>query len=256
VDAISLHRYFGLNAPDVVKDDARFLASNVEMERQIEEVAAVCDYVRGRRRSNKRPWLSFDEWNVWYRATGGNGRGQRAPRPLEEIYDLRDALVVGGALNSLMRHAGRVRLACLAQLVNVIAPLFTDATKVVRQTIYYPYAWALSYAKGQVLDIVTDSPSYDVAPAGKVPFVDVAATSDANQMVLFVLNRDLDRPAQVRRASLSPAPKRVGGFCRGPDRRDLKASNTLTAPSTVVPRALRDTARGCDMTFGSACRVV
>jgi alpha-N-arabinofuranosidase len=146
VDAISLHRYFGLNS-DVVKDDARFLASNLEMERQIEEVAAVCDYVRGRKKSAKRLWLSFDEWNVWYRQTGGNGRRERAPHLLEEVYDLRDALVVGGALNSLLRHADRVRLACLAQLVNVIAPLVTDATRVVRQTIYYPYAWALAYAK-------------------------------------------------------------------------------------------------------------
>jgi alpha-N-arabinofuranosidase len=218
------------------------------MERQIEEVAAVCDYVRGRRRSNKRLWLSFDEWNVWYRATGGNGRGQRAPRLLEEIYDLRDALVVGGALNSLMRHAGRVRLACLAQLVNVIAPLFTDATKVVRQTIYYPYAWALSYAKGQVLDIVTDSPSYDVAQVGRVPFVDVAATSDANQIALFVLNRDLEKPAQVRVSWREPAPRRVvsAEVLNG---RDLKAANTLTAPSTVVPRALDMPRASADMTF-------
>jgi len=248
VDAISLHRYFGLNAADVVKDDARFLASNVEMERQIEEVAAVCDYVRGRRRSNKRLWLSFDEWNVWYRATGGNGRGQRAPRLLEEIYDLRDALVVGGALNSLMRHAGRVRLACLAQLVNVIAPLFTDAAKVVRQTIYYPYAWALSYAKGQVLDLVTDSPSYDVTQVGKVPFVDVVATSDGNQIALFVLNRDLDKPAQVRVNWREPAPRRVvsAEVLSG---RDLKASNTLSAPSTVVPRALDTPRAAAEMTF-------
>lgn len=249
VDAISLHRYFGLNS-DIVKDDARFLASNLEMERQIEEVAAVCDYVRGRRRSNKRLWLSFDEWNVWYRATGGNGRRQRAPRLLEEIYDLRDALVVGGALNSLMRHAGRVRLACLAQLVNVIAPLFTDDTKVVKQTTYYPYAWALAYARGQVLDVVTDAPTYDAPSVGKVPYVDVAATIEpsTNQMALFVLNRDLDKPAQVRVSWREGAPRRVVGaeVLTG---RDLKAANTLAAPSTVVPRALDMPRAAADMTF-------
>src|SRR5215510_8140855 len=251
VDAISLHRYFGLNS-DVVKDDARFLASNVEMERQIEDVIAVCDYVRGRRKSSKRLWLSFDEWNVWYRQTGGNGRRQQAPHLLEEVYDLRDALVVGGALNSLLRHADRVRVACLAQLVNVIAPLVSDPTKVIRQTIYYPYAWALAYAKGQVLDIPhdVDGDAYDEASIGKVPFVDVAGTHDPStgESTLFVMNRDLERAREVHVTWLDAVPVRVTGadVITG---RDLKASNTLDAPSTVTPHALEVPRASADMTF-------
>src|SRR5215471_903659 len=251
VDAISLHRYFGLGT-DTPKDDARFLASNVEMERQIEDVVAVCDYVRGRRKSSKRLWLSFDEWNVWYRQTGGNGRGQAAPRLLEEVYDLRDALVVGGALNSLMRHADRVRLACLAQLVNVIAPLFTDERRVIRQTIYYPYAWALAYAKGQVLDIPhdVDGDAYDEASIGKVPFVDVAGTHDPStgESTLFVMNRDLEHAREVHLTWLDGAPTRVTAaeVITG---RDLKASNTLAAPSTVIPHALEVPRASADMTF-------
>jgi alpha-N-arabinofuranosidase len=249
VDAISLHRYFGLSS-DSVKDDARFLASNLEMERQIEDVAAVCDYVRGRKRSAKRLWLSFDEWNVWYRQTGGNGRRQQAPHLLEEVYDLRDALVVGGALNSLMRHADRVRLACLAQLVNVIAPLVTDATRVVRQTIYYPYAWALAYAKGQVLDISTDVAAYDAAPVGKVPFVDAAGTLDpaTGDIALFLLNRDLERARELRVSFRDAAPVRVVGaeVLTGAN---LKALNTLDAPSTVVPAKLDTPRAAADMTF-------
>jgi alpha-N-arabinofuranosidase len=249
VDAISLHRYFGLNS-DIVKDDARFLASNLEMERQIEEVAAVCDYVRGRRRSAKRLWLSFDEWNVWYRQTGGNGRREKAPHLLEEVYDLRDALVVGGAINSLLRHADRVRLACLAQLVNVIAPLVTDTTRVVRQTIYYPYAWALAYAKGSVLDLATDVEVYEVAPLGKVPFVDVAGTIDpANgNTALFMLNRDLERARELKVVWRDAAPARVVGaeVLTG---RDLKAVNKLDAPSTVVPRRLDTPRPASEMTF-------
>jgi alpha-N-arabinofuranosidase len=179
---------------DAVKDDARFLASNLEMERQIEDVAAVCDYVRGRKRSAKRLWLSFDEWNVWYRQTGGNGRRQQAPHLLEEVYDLRDALVVGGALNSLMRHADRVRLAFCSAL-NVIAPLVTDATAVVR-TIYYPHAWALAYAKGQVSTFRRTSPRMTRPPSEKAalstrPHPD-PATGD---IALFLLNRDPSAPA-------------------------------------------------------------
>jgi alpha-L-arabinofuranosidase len=249
VDAISLHRYFGLNS-DVVKDDARFLASNLEMERQIEEVAAVCDYVRGRRRSAKRLWLSFDEWNVWYRQTGGNGRREKAPRLLEEIYDLRDALVVGGALNSLLRHADRVRLACLAQLVNVIAPLFTDATRVIRQTIYYPYAWALAHAKGDVLNLAVDSPAYDAASIGRVPFVDVAGTIDpaTGNIALFVLNRDVEKAREVKVVWHDGAPARVlsAEVLTGTD---LKAANTLDKPSTVMPRPLDTPRPATEMTF-------
>jgi len=249
VDAISLHRYFGLNS-DVVKDDARFLASNLEMERQIEEVAAVCDYVRGRKRSAKRLWLSFDEWNVWYRQTGGNGRREKAPRLLEEVYDLRDALVVGGALNSLLRHADRVRLACLAQLVNVIAPLVTDSTRVLRQTIYYPYAWALAHAKGQVLSLLTGSQSYEVGPVGQVPFVDVAGTIDPStgNMALFILNRDLEKARELKVSWHDGAPARVLGadVLTG---RDLKAVNTFDAPSTVVPSRLDTPRPASDMTF-------
>jgi alpha-N-arabinofuranosidase len=249
VDAISLHRYFGLNS-DAVKDDARFLGSNLEMEKQIEEVAAVCDYVRGRRKSSKRLWLSFDEWNVWYRQTGGNGRQEKAPHLLEEVYDLRDALVVGGALNSLLRHADRVRLACLAQLVNVIAPLVTDATRVLRQTIYYPYAWALAHARGQVLNLYAESQTYEIPSVGQVPFVDVAGTIDPStgNTALFVLNRDLEKSRELKVVWHESAPARVLGadVLTGPD---LKAVNTFDAPSTVVPHRLDTPRPASEMTF-------
>jgi alpha-N-arabinofuranosidase len=125
---------------------------NLDMERQIHEIAAVCEYVQGLRKSPKRLWLSFDEWNVWYRARNGaalDGKRTVAPKLLEEVYNLEDALLVGGFLNTLLRQSDRVRLACLAQIVNVIAPLMTNETGVLRQSIYYPYAWALAHARGR-----------------------------------------------------------------------------------------------------------
>src|SRR5579863_3501597 len=169
VDAISLHRYWG-NAEETGGDSSKYLAMNLAMDRQIEEIIAVCDEVGGQKRSNKRLWLSFDEWNVWYRARSGdavNGHRQPAPHLLEEVYNLEDALLVGGLLNSLIRHADRVKLACLAQLVNVIAPLMTNETGVLRQTIYYPYAWALKYAHGGTLNLAPTGPSYEVAQLGR-----------------------------------------------------------------------------------------
>ncbi len=156
VDAISLHNYYG-NTPELTGNNvSRYLAMNLDMERQIHEIGAVCDYVQGVKKSPKRLWLSFDEWNVWYRARGGlfaDGQRKFAPHLLEEQYNLEDALLVGGFVNTLLRRSDRVRVGCLAQIVNVIAPLMTNAEKTIRQTIYYPYAWALQYAHGRVLDL-------------------------------------------------------------------------------------------------------
>jgi alpha-N-arabinofuranosidase len=206
VDAISLHCYYG-NTPELSGNStARFLAMNLDMELQIHEIAAVCDYVQAVRKSPKRLWLSFDEWNVWYRQRAGdatNGHRTFAPKLLEEVYNLEDALLVGGFLNSLLRQSDRVRLACLAQILNVIAPLVTNKTSVLRQSIYYPYAWALQYAKGRVLDLSVECDTYPITAAGlrpdmarddKVPFVDVVATFDpqTNQTAVLMLNRDLD----------------------------------------------------------------
>ena len=211
VDAISLHNYFG-NTPETSGNNvSRYLAMNLDMERQIHEIAAVCDYVQGRLKSPKRLWLSFDEWNVWYRArTGVDVDGQRkaAPHLLEEPYNLEDALLVGGFLNTLLRRSDRVGLACLAQLVNVIAPLATNAEKTIRHTIYYPYAWALQYAHGRVLDLMVESDTYPIKGEGlradfardeEVPFLDVVATHNPRngQVAIFMLNRDTTGEREV-----------------------------------------------------------
>src|SRR3984893_15668190 len=201
VDALSLHRYFD-NADETGGDSTKFLALNLSMERQIEEITAVCDMVRGHKRSPKKLWLSFDEWNVWYRARTGdavNGRRQSAPHLLEEVYNLEDALLVGGLINSLIRKAERVQLACLAQLVNVIAPIMTNQNGLLRQTIYYPYSWALEFARGAALDLLVDSTTYEVPGMGAVSYVDTAGTyqADTGKIALFLLNRDLAKPHEV-----------------------------------------------------------
>lgn len=238
VDALSLHRYFN-NTGDTAGDPARFLALNLSMERQIREVTAVCDFVRGRLRSRKQLWLSFDEWNVWYRQQQGDGKRQQAPRLLEEVYNLEDALLVGGTLNTLLRHAERVRIACLAQLVNVIAPFLTDADKVLRQTIYYPYAWALQHARGRVLDLVVESPAYEVPNTGSVPYLDVAGTHDTKtgSSCLLILNRDLAKERELEVVWREAAPSRVLA-CQVLTGPDLKASNTFDEPQRVRPQAL------------------
>jgi alpha-N-arabinofuranosidase len=242
VDGLSLHRYFGNTPEDTGNDSAKFLALNLSMDRQIAESLAVCDMVQGHKRSKKKLWLSFDEWNVWYRARSGdavNGHEQEAPHLLEEVYNLEDALLVGGLVNTLMRNADRVKLACLAQLINVIAPIMTNANGLLRQTIYYPYSWALQFARGSVLNLVVESPTYEVKEMGQVPYLDVAGTIDPEngKVSVFILNRDLSKGHTVELNWQDKAPARVlSSLLLTGD--DLKASNTFDAPQRVTPRTL------------------
>jgi alpha-N-arabinofuranosidase len=241
VDAISLHRYFG-NTSETGGDSAKFLALNLSMEKQIAEVSAVCDYVQGRKRSPKKLWLSFDEWNVWYRANSGsavNGDRKEAPHLLEEVYNLEDALLVGGLINSLLRNSGRVRIACLAQLVNVIAPIMTNSNGFFRQTIYYPYFWAIRYARGAAFDILLEpGPAYEVPGHGQVPYLDVAGTinPDDGAVSIFILNRDLSRSHQLELNWEGKAANRLlSSFVLTGT--DLKAVNGFDKPENVVPHA-------------------
>jgi alpha-N-arabinofuranosidase len=249
VDGISLHRYYG-NSHETGGDSAKYMALNLAMDRQIMQVGAVCDYVQGRRHAAKKLWLSFDEWNVWYRKNSGadtDGNKQVAPHLLEEIYNLEDALLVGGLINTLIRNSDRVKAACLAQLINVIAPIMTNSTGFYRQTIYYPYAWALKYARGAAMNVVVESPTYGPAPEPasnrtesdleNVPYVDVSGTFDktTGKYSVFLFNRDLANAREVELLWETAAPSRViDSFTLTGN--DLKAHNDFDSTQNVVPK--------------------
>ena len=253
VDGLSLHRYYGNTPEDTGGDSARFLALNLDMDIQIQETIAVCDYVRGLLKSAKSLWLSFDEWNVWYRARGGDftdGHGKFAPPLLEEVYNLEDALLVGGMVNTLLRQSKRVKIGCLAQIINVIAALVTNKEGVLRQTIYYPYAWGIQYARGNVLDLLVQSETYPIdrnynaeyvggtmTRPEVAPFLDVSATHDpaSGHCSLLLLNRDLEkeREVEIRFEDLTPSRVLRAETITGPD---LKATNTFESPNNVAGR--------------------
>jgi alpha-N-arabinofuranosidase len=261
VDGISLHCYYGNGDTSGGKTE-RFLAMNIDMERQIQEIAAVCDYVQGLKRASKKLWLSFDEWNVWYRANQGdhtNGHGKFAPKLLEEVYNLEDALLVGGLLNTLLRRSDRVRVACLAQIVNVIAPLMTSDKGILRQSTYYPYAMALQYARGRVLDLQVQGETYPIRAAeargsyardAQVPFVDVVGTYDkaAGRIAVFALNRDLTAERELSLAFDDVVPTGVVA-AETLTGTDLKAFNTFEQPDKVVPAKLDGITAGSKMTL-------
>jgi len=263
VDGLSLHRYFGNTAEETGGDSTRYMALNLSMDRQITESLAVCDYVQGRRHSSKKLWLSFDEWNVWYRARSGSdvdGNKQVAPHLLEEVYNLEDALLVGGLVNTLIRNSDRVRIACLAQLINVIAPIMTNDSGFYRQTIYYPYAWALQYARGAAMNVVVESPSYESQSADNraargskaiesIPYVDVSATFDkgSGKYSVFLFNRDLAKPRDVEIVWEDDAPSRAleSLTLTGSD---LKVVNGFSAPEKVLPQSFERPATTNDRT--------
>jgi alpha-N-arabinofuranosidase len=192
VEYISLHTYlnnYAGSTPD-------FLASPDLMDTFIEEVVAIADAVAARRRSPKRIMLSFDEWNVWYRTRRKPAdRVQEgwpvAPPILEEVYTRRDALAFGGACISLLNHADRVKAACLAQLVNVIAPIMTEkGGPAWRQTIFHPFAQMSRFGRGRSLRLQVECETYAATyydprgaqdlyfPIPSVPFLKMAAVAD------------------------------------------------------------------------------
>jgi alpha-N-arabinofuranosidase len=192
VDYLSLHQYYG-NRDD---DTADFLACNVGMDKFISSVVAICDCVKAKKRSDKQINLSFDEWNVWYHSNEADEKLEKwvkAPHQLEDVYNFEDALLVGSMLITLLRHADRVKIACMAQLVNVIAPIMTSDTGAWRQTIFYPYMYASVFGNGTTLKANVDSKSYKSNEGYDVPYLctSVIHNSEKNEVVVFAVNRSL-----------------------------------------------------------------
>ncbi len=201
VDLISAHAYYWERDGDL----ASFLGSAVSMDRFIEDVVATADAVRAARRQSKRLNISFDEWNVWYQDATPSQRPRDdwpvAPALLEDHYNVADAVVVGNLLISLLRHSDRVHSASLAQLVNVIAPIMTEAGgRVWRQTTFHPFALTSRYAVGQVLRAEIVTPGHETARHGQTPLVDAVATHDPQDgsLAVFAVNRSLTETITVQ----------------------------------------------------------
>jgi alpha-L-arabinofuranosidase len=192
-DYVSLHRYVGNHAGDT--DD--YLAVSASIDRQIEEMDAACRWVQARRKSAKRAYLCFDEWNVWYKNTEMDGRGAFAPHLNEEVYNLEDALVVAGFLNSFLRHADVVKIANLAQIVNVIAPLLTDGDRLLVQSIFHPFEMYAKRRQGAALRLSVEGPVLQGRTNGTVPLIDSGAIRDGATVSVFLVNRSAGRAAPV-----------------------------------------------------------
>jgi len=230
-DYVSLHRYVG-NREDDTPD---YLAITHSIDRQIEEMDAACRFVQARRRSKKRAYLCFDEWNVWYRARGGDGQGAFAPHLIEEVYNLEDALVVSGFLHSFVRHADVVKIANLAQIVNVIAPVLTRDDALLVQSIYYPFAMFSRRREGISLIPRVDGPTYEARSYGETTYVDASAVWNEGLLHVFATNRSLDEAARVRVCVADQSVVGVGQaeLLTGPG---PKAANSFEQPDLIAAR--------------------
>jgi alpha-N-arabinofuranosidase len=216
-DYLSIHMYVGNRNNDF----GDFMASSVELDHRIKTTEGIIDAALSGQPGNRRIYIAWDEWNVWYRARGAQERGRRI---LEEHYNLEDALVVATFLNSFVNHAHVVKIANMAQLVNVIAPIFSNDKGLFLQTIYYPLQLFANNTKGKALDLFLESPKYKCARFDGVPYLDVSAGYDNGSLVVNVVNR---HPGEAIEAEFETEDKQFSGTVavsevNGPD---IKAEN-------------------------------
>ncbi len=242
IDLISCHAYYEERNGDL----ATFLASSMDMDRFIETVAATADHVKAVLGRTKQVDISFDEWNVWYQERFKNverieglGNWPVAPRLLEDVYSVADAVVFGSLMMSLLRHADRVASASLAQLVNVIAPIMTEpGGPAWRQTTFFPFSITARLARGSALRVRVDSPSHDTAGYGPAPLIDAVAThdTDSGASAIFLVNRHTTDPVTVRLdvSRLGAVAVREAHTLSD---EDAYARNTLAEPLRVAPHA-------------------
>ncbi|MDQ0877373.1 alpha-N-arabinofuranosidase [Paenibacillus sp. V4I3] len=232
VDYLSLHRYYENEGN--VED---FLASFVDMNDFIKTVASTADYVKAKTRSKKTLKLSFDEWNIWYQKKQTRFPWEVAPPILEDNYSLLDALVFGGMLCTLLNNADRVKMACLAQLVNVIAPIFTQkGGKAIKQAIYYPFQQVSLYGRGKAIQTQIACPKFESNLYGEAPIIQSAATynEETCSLTLFVLNCDKEDVELTMDLRSFSGVRGIEHMIM--DGQDLEAKNSFDEPNKVVPR--------------------
>lgn len=222
-DYIALHTYLGNRSNEYYT----FLARTTDVEARIKVTEGLIRETMLKSRRKEPIYIAFDEWNVWYRA----GIKER----LEETYNLEDALVVALFLNTFVRNAHIVKIANLAQLVNVIAAIRADEKGMWLQTIYHPLYLFANNCSGKSLDVFVESETYDAGEYKNIPYFDVSAAyhAEKKELVLNVVNRHKDRDMEAEIISQDGrfSGKAVVEEINGPD---IKAENSLTEQKVKV----------------------
>ena len=235
-DYIALHNYVENRSNDYYK----FMATTRFAEKAIRITEGLIAEAMTKAERKDPIYIAFDEYNVWYRAKGEEGN--------EEVYNLEDALVVSTFLNIFVRNAHVVKMANMAQLVNVIAPIFSTKEGSWYQTIFYPLQLFATHCHGTSLDTFVDCDTYALG-GERIPYLDVSAAYDneAGEVIVNVTNRHRE---QAITTDILCQTGRFGGKAtvyevNGPD---IKAENSMTrqAVKTVTKEAQ---ARGDRFTY-------
>jgi len=255
VDYIALHIYTG----NPENNYYNFLSTPLVLEQRTKITKGIIEKHMHKAQRGDRPpiYIAWDEYNVWYRArTDESMQGTRA---LEEHYNLEDALVIAGFLNAFVRNADIVKMANMAQLVNVIAPIFTSETGMFKQTIYYPLALFANHVYGTSLDLFVDCDTYDTGEffigLGEsttrqtgVPYLDVSATWKNGEIILCVVNRNKD--AAIQTDIICQKGEFSGNFSvfevNGPD---IKSTNDFGKETVKTVKKPDIKAKGNSMSF-------
>ena len=235
INYLSMH-YYAENKP---LDTPSFLAMSAQFEGQVDTLAATLRFVKAKLRSSHDVYLSWDEWNVWYRDTSPDGQWQQAPHLLEEVYNLEDALVVAQWLSVFLRKCDILKIACIAQIVNAIAPILTNNNALLKQTIYYPLMQFSRYASGVSLQLQVNAPKYQTTRFGEMPLLDASSSFDQNLATgaIFLVNRSLEESLETETVFQDQIPREVTAVWQMSGN-DPKTCNSFENPDAIVPLAV------------------
>jgi alpha-N-arabinofuranosidase len=187
-------------------------------------------------------YLAVDEWNVWYRV--------RNEGKLEEVYNLEDALVNALQLNTFIRHARTVKMANLAQIVNVIAPIVTRPDGLLLQSIFFPQEIYSQFAGDTALDVYWAGDTFQAGDQPGLRVLDVSATLDraSGQVAVFVVNRSESQEAETR-ITLQTGAFGGPGMAYTVAGNDPKAFNTFENPDVVRTESKALALQGSDLHY-------
>ncbi len=243
IDYLALHWYVG----NPENDFAQYMATSELIEQRISAIEGLINALKLQHKIRRPIAIAVDEWNVWYRMQGTT---QAELNSLEEKYNLEDALVVAMHFNAFIRHARSVKMANIAQIVNVLAPIFTSSDSLFLQTIFHPFEIYSRTCGNIALDVFWTGDTFSVEDYSALRTLDVSATLDdrTRKLALFVVNRS-QTAAQDVTITLDGG-QFAGTGCawivNGPD---IKAENSFADPNRVYTTESAVTARSTSANF-------
>ena len=194
IDYLSIHIYF--TYPDILnKNYTEFFGCYKDFEKYIQKSIEIINVINENKKEKKDVYLSLDEWNVWHALPNEKQHGDGLTygnHLLENHYDYADSLVFTALLLTILNNVNYIKIACLAQLVNVIAPILTEKNgSLVKQTIYYPFSLLANSIKDfYSLNVDGDIPTFMTKKYGKAEGLikNVSFDEKTSSYVISLLN--------------------------------------------------------------------